>query len=75
MENIVRMMPGPKQYVISHGDDVKSVFSLFFTRVHGEVILDVANLEGKSVFGDTRRALDKVDDQAYMGLLILLGAH
>ena len=53
-------------------DDIKSSFQLFFTRVH------CGNYTGDDKpgrFADTRKTLDQVDPQAYMGLLILAGVH
>uniref|UniRef100_A0A671XA56 PiggyBac transposable element-derived protein domain-containing protein n=1 Tax=Sparus aurata TaxID=8175 RepID=A0A671XA56_SPAAU len=74
-ENIIKMTPGPTRYAISRVDEIKSSFQLFLPASIEEIILEMTNLEGKRVFGDTWRALDQVDLQAYMGLLILAGVY
>ncbi|KAL4008155.1 hypothetical protein ACER0C_002007 [Sarotherodon galilaeus] len=67
--------PGPTQYAISHVDDIKSSFQLFLPESIEGIILEMTNLEGKRVFGDTCREIDLVDLQAYIGLLILAGVY
>ncbi|KAL3967747.1 aryl hydrocarbon receptor [Sarotherodon galilaeus] len=67
----IKMTPGPTQYAISRVDDIKSSFQLFLPESIEEIILEMTNLEGKHVFGDTWREIDLVDLQAYIGLLIL----
>ncbi|KAK0154776.1 hypothetical protein N1851_002909 [Merluccius polli] len=74
-ENIIRMTPGSTRYATSHVDDIKSSFQLFLPESIMEIILPMTNLEGGRVFADTWKALDQVDLQAYMGLLILSGVH
>ncbi|XP_053271933.1 piggyBac transposable element-derived protein 4-like [Pleuronectes platessa] len=74
-ENIIRMSPGPTRYATSRVDDIKSSFQLFLPESIVEIILAMTNLEGGRVFADTWKALDQVDLQAYMGLLILAGVH
>ncbi|XP_035772477.1 uncharacterized protein LOC102793740, partial [Neolamprologus brichardi] len=67
--------PGPTQYAISRVDDLKSSFQLFLPESIEGIILEMTNLEGKRVFGDTWREIDLVDLQAYKGLLILAGVY
>ncbi|CAK6968790.1 piggyBac transposable element-derived protein 4-like%2C partial [Scomber scombrus] len=69
------MSPGPTRYATSRVDDIKSSFQLFLLESIVEIILAMTNLEGGRVFADTWKALDQVDLQAYMGLLILAGVH
>lgn len=56
-------------------DDIKSSFQLFLPKSIEGIILEMTNLEGKRVFGDTWREIDLVDLQAYIGLLILAGVY
>ena len=63
VENIVRMTPWPTRYVISRVDDNKSSFQLFLPESMEGIVLDMTNLGGKCVFGDTWRELDQVDLQ------------
>ncbi|KAJ3615045.1 hypothetical protein NHX12_018613, partial [Muraenolepis orangiensis] len=72
VENIARMTPGPTRYATSRVDDIKSSFQL---KSIVEIILEMTNLEGRRVFADTWKALDQVDLQAYMGLLVLAGVY
>lgn len=74
-ENIVRMTPGPTRYAISRVDDIKSSFQLFLPESIERIVLDMTNLEGRRVFGDTWKELDQADLHAYMGLLILAGVY
>ena len=69
------MTPGPTRYATSRVDDIKSSFQLFLPESIVEIILAMTNLEGGRVFADTWKALDQVDLQAYMGLLILAGEN
>ena len=69
------MTPGPTRYATSRVDDIKSSFQLFLPESIVEILLAMTNLEGGRVFADTWKALDQVDLQAYMGLLILAGVH
>lgn len=69
------MTPGPIRYATSRVDDIKSSFQLFLPESIVEIILEMTNLEGRRVFMDTWKALDQVDHQVYMGLLILAGVY
>ncbi|XP_071315182.1 piggyBac transposable element-derived protein 4-like [Trachinotus anak] len=75
VENIIKLTPGPTRYVTSHVDDIKSSFHLFLPESIEGIILEMTNLEGKRVFGDTWREIDLVDLQAYIGLLIFAGVY
>lgn len=68
----MKMTPGPTRYVTSHVDDIKSSFQLFLPESTEGIILEMTNLEGKRVFGDTWREIDLVDLQ---GLLMLAGVY
>ncbi|XP_061085791.1 oocyte zinc finger protein XlCOF6-like [Conger conger] len=58
VENIIKMTPGPTRYATSHVDDIKSSFQLFLPESIEGIILEMTNLEGKHVFGDTWREID-----------------
>ncbi|KAL3983487.1 M-phase phosphoprotein 8 [Sarotherodon galilaeus] len=70
-----KMTPGPTRYATSRVDDIKSSFQLFLPESIEGIILEMTNLEGKRVFGETWREIDLVDLQAYIGLLILAGVY
>ena len=70
MENIIKMMPGPTRYATSRVDDINSNFQLLLPDSIERIIVEMTNLEGKCVFGDTWREIDLVDLHAYIGLLI-----
>ncbi|XP_068164525.1 piggyBac transposable element-derived protein 4-like isoform X2 [Antennarius striatus] len=71
----IKMTPGPTHYAISRVDDIKSSFLLFLPDTIEGIILEMTNLEGKRVFGDTWKEIDQVELQAYVGLLILAGVY
>lgn len=71
----MKMTPGPTRYAPSHVDDIKSSSQLFLPEFIEGIILEMTNLKGKRVFGDTWREMDLVDLQAYRGLLILAGVY
>ncbi|XP_038128076.1 piggyBac transposable element-derived protein 4-like [Cyprinodon tularosa] len=73
--NIIKMVPGPTRYAVSHVDDIKSSFKLFITPSIKNIVLGMTNLEGKRVYGDSWKDLDVVDLEAYIGLLILAGVY
>ena len=52
-ENILRMTPGPTRYAVSHAQDIKSAFELFFTRPIQNILLEMTNMEERRVFGDS----------------------
>nr|XP_033488734.1 piggyBac transposable element-derived protein 4-like [Epinephelus lanceolatus] len=69
----LRGQPGPTLYAVSRVDTIKSAFELFITPSIENIVLDMTNLEGRRVFGTKWTDLDRVDLQAYFGLLILAG--
>uniref|UniRef100_A0A3Q3L0N4 Nucleolin n=1 Tax=Mastacembelus armatus TaxID=205130 RepID=A0A3Q3L0N4_9TELE len=71
----IKITPGPTRYATSRVDDIKSSFQLFLPESIEGIIVEMTNLEGKRVFGDTWRKIDLVDLQAYIGLLILAGVY
>ncbi|XP_047460931.1 piggyBac transposable element-derived protein 4-like [Mugil cephalus] len=75
VENIIKMRPGPTRYATSRVNDIKSSFQLFLPVSIEGIILQMTNLKGKRVFGDTWKEIDLVDLQAYIGLLILAGVY
>ncbi|XP_049323545.1 piggyBac transposable element-derived protein 4-like [Astyanax mexicanus] len=75
MENILRMTPGPTRYAVSHAQDIKSTFELFFPRPIQSILLEMTNMEGRRVFGDSWTEMDKTQLDAHMGLLLLAGVY
>ena len=73
--NVIRMVQGPTRYAVSHVEDIKSSFELFITPSIENIVLGMTNLEGKRVYGDSRKDLDVADLEAYIGLLILAGVY
>ncbi len=47
--NIIKMVPGPTRYAVSHVEDIKSSFELFITPSIKKIALGMTNLEGKRV--------------------------
>lgn len=74
VENVIKMTPGPTGCATSRVDD-KSIFQLLLPESTEGIKLEMTNLEGKHVFGDTCREVDLVDIQAYVGPLILAGVY
>ncbi|XP_062409077.1 piggyBac transposable element-derived protein 4-like [Sardina pilchardus] len=73
--NVIRMIPGPTRYAVSRVQDIKSTFELFITPAIQNIILQMTNLEGSRVYGDSWEVLDLTHLQAYIGLLILAGVY
>ncbi|GLD62735.1 piggyBac transposable element-derived protein 4-like protein [Lates japonicus] len=74
-ENILKMTPGPTRYAVSHAQDIKSTFELFFPQPLQKILLEMTNMEGRRVFGDSWMEIDKTQLDAYMGLLLLAGVY
>ncbi|XP_070773707.1 piggyBac transposable element-derived protein 4-like [Enoplosus armatus] len=74
-ETVIRMTPGPTRYVISRVDDIKSCFQLFLTDSMVTIVMNMTNLEGRRVYGDTWKEVDPVNIEAYVGVLILCGVY
>ncbi|XP_031735170.1 piggyBac transposable element-derived protein 4-like [Anarrhichthys ocellatus] len=66
---------GPTAYARSRIDDIKSTFDLFLPKPIEEVVLNMTNKEGRRVYGNKWRKMDRMDLQAYVGLLILAGVY
>lgn len=71
VENVIKMTPGPTGCATSRVDD-KSIFQLFLPESTEGIKLEMTNLEGKHVFGDTWREVDLVDLQAYVRRYVIL---
>ncbi|KAF0045693.1 hypothetical protein F2P81_002222 [Scophthalmus maximus] len=66
---------GPTTYARSRTDDIKSTFDLFLPKPLEEAVLNMTNKEGRRVYGNKWRKLDRMDLQAYVGILILAGVY
>lgn len=71
--SVIRMQPGPTRIAVSHVQDIKSSFELFFTDSIQNIILDLTNLEGRRVFREKWKEMDQTHLHAYFGVLILAG--
>ncbi|KAJ8403326.1 hypothetical protein AAFF_G00350980 [Aldrovandia affinis] len=74
-ENIIRMTPGPTRFAISRVQDIKSAFELFIPESIQKILIDMTNMEGRRVFKDNWKMIDKTDLDAYLGLLLLAGVY
>ncbi|KAJ8409884.1 hypothetical protein AAFF_G00209250 [Aldrovandia affinis] len=74
-ENIIRMTPGPTRFAISCVQDIKSAFELFIPESIQKILIDMTNMEGRRVFKDNWKMIDKTDLDAYLGLLLLAGVY
>ncbi|XP_027874871.1 piggyBac transposable element-derived protein 4-like [Xiphophorus couchianus] len=72
-ENIIKTVPGPTRMAVTRVTDIKSVFELFMPNAIQKIILQMTNLEGRRVFGENWKELDKMHLHAYLGVLILSG--
>ncbi|XP_063049276.1 piggyBac transposable element-derived protein 4-like [Engraulis encrasicolus] len=72
-ENILRKTPGPTRYAVSRAQDIKSAFE--FVRPIQNILLEMTNMEGRRVFGDSWTEMDKTQLDAYMGVLLLAGVY
>lgn len=57
--NIIKMVPGPTRYAVSHVEDLKSSFEIFMTPSIKNTVLRMTNLEGRCVYGDSWKDLAK----------------
>ncbi|XP_051982284.1 piggyBac transposable element-derived protein 4-like [Xyrauchen texanus] len=73
--NVIKMVPGPTRYAVSHVQDIKSAFDLFITPSIEKDVLEMTNLEGRRVYGEGWKDFDVTDLQAYIELLILAGVY
>lgn len=69
------MTPGPTRFAVTHTQDIKSTFELFFLQPLQKILLEMTNMEGRRVFGDSSMEIDKTQLDAYMGLLLLAGVY
>ncbi|CAM4571666.1 unnamed protein product [Leuciscus chuanchicus] len=74
-EHVMKMTPGPTRYACSRVDNIRSAFELFFPEETQKTLIDMTNLEGKRVYGESWKEVDWVDLQAYIGLLLLAGVY
>ncbi len=72
---IIKTSTGPTGLACANADDIRSTFELFFPDDIKQILIEMTNLEGKHVFGDTWKDLDWTDFQAFIGLLILAGVY
>lgn len=68
----MKMTPGPTRFACSRVDNIRSAFELFFPLETQETLVDMTNLEGKRVYGESWK---EVDLKAYTGLLLLAGVY
>ena len=74
-ENIIKTVPGPTRMAVTRVTDIKSAFELVMPNSIQKIILEMTNLEGRRVFGEKWKELDKTHLDAYLGLLILAGVY
>ncbi|XP_076608401.1 LOW QUALITY PROTEIN: uncharacterized protein LOC143333911 [Chaetodon auriga] len=74
-ENIIKTVPGPTRMAVTRVRDIKSAFELVMPNSIQKIILEMTNLEGRRVFGEEWKELDKTHLDAYFGLLILAGVY
>ncbi|XP_041811933.1 piggyBac transposable element-derived protein 4-like [Chelmon rostratus] len=73
--NIIRMVPGPTRFAVTHLQDIKSSFELLIPHTIQKIVLDMTNLEGSRVFGEQWEKVDMMHLHAYFGILILAGVY
>ena len=73
--NIIKAVPGPTRMAVTRVTDIKSAFELVIPNSIQKIILEMTNLEGRRVFGEEWKELDKTHLHAYLGLLILAGVY
>ena len=69
-ENIIKMTQMPTRYALLHAQDIKTIFELFIPPSLEKILLDMTNMEGKRVFGNSWTRTDKTQLRAYIGLLL-----
>ncbi|XP_041864774.1 piggyBac transposable element-derived protein 4-like [Melanotaenia boesemani] len=74
-ENIIKRTPGPTRFAVSHAHDIKTTFELFIPPSLEKILLEMTNMEGRRVFGKSWMDIDKVQLDAYLGLLLLAGVY
>ncbi|XP_021162792.2 piggyBac transposable element-derived protein 3 isoform X1 [Fundulus heteroclitus] len=73
--NVIKMTPGPTRFAITRIDEIHSAFQLFISPPIERIILEMTNLEGRRVFQDKWKPLDRTDLNAYIGVLLLAGVY
>ncbi|XP_057189640.1 piggyBac transposable element-derived protein 4-like isoform X2 [Triplophysa rosa] len=71
----LKLKPGPTKYASSHAKDIKSCFQLFMPNSIENIILHMTNKEGRRVHKESWTMLDRIDLQAFTGLMILTGVY
>lgn len=61
--------------MLSHVQDIKTAFQLFIPPSVEMILLEMTNMEGRRVFGNSWMEIDKTHLDAYMGLLLLAGVY
>ena len=74
-EIVIRMTQGPTRYAISRIDNIKSCFDLLLIESIQMILINMTNLEGRRIYKDSWKEVDKTDIQAYVGLFILSGVY
>lgn len=74
-DNIIKKTPGPTLFAKARVSDIQSAFELFIPPSIQSILIDMTNKEGKRVFGDNWKVIDKTDLDAYVGLLLLAGVY
>lgn len=72
---IIKLTPGPTRYAYSRVDDMKSAFLLFFPTSIQNILIEMTNLEGKRVYGDSWKDVDWTELEAFFGLILLAGVY
>ncbi|XP_056155945.1 piggyBac transposable element-derived protein 4-like [Lampris incognitus] len=74
-QNIIRMTPGPTRFAVSYVQDIKTAFGLFIPQSIQTILIEMRNLEGRRVFGNSWKEIDKTYLDVYFGLLLLAGMY
>ncbi len=64
---VIRMVPGPAGYAVSHVQDIKSAFELSITPSIKKDIIETTILEGMHVYGDSWKDMDVTHLQGNTG--------
>ena len=68
-ENIIKTVPEPTRMAVTHVTDIRSTFELVMPDSIQKIILEMTNLEGKRVFGENWKDLDKTHLDTYLHIL------
>ena len=75
LHNNLREAAGPSRRIKEQADTPAGAFSCFFTNEILDIIVQCTNEEGNRVFPGTWNPIDRVELQAYLGLLLLAGVY